>query len=223
MRSNSRNFLLSASASRSDDEQPQSAQPISSINAGQQQMAMPGHQQFGYAMGSNGNSVPLLGQGLPRTGQHLQPSLGDLYCQVQELEIRLRHLEIFVFANPNIMRTLPVAPTNIMNPQSSHDDLNFGPTNEGQTSENHHDKNIHVSSMSYLVCHQLSREEIWIGFACPCWSVSLTRLLRRLTTLHGSWKCSFQTCFAKSCFQWYGLFANVFFFNSILLDSALVP
>lgn len=148
MRSNSRNFLLSASASRSDDEQPQqqsaqSAQSISAIHATQQQMGMPVHQQYGYAISGTNGTVPLMGQGLPRTGQHLQPTLGDLYCQVQEMETRLRHLEIFVFANPSIMRTIPVAPTNIMNPQSTHEELNFGMPNDAQATENY-DKNIHV-------------------------------------------------------------------------------
>lgn len=42
--------------------------------------------------------------------QHNVPNLGELYCQVQEMDARLRHLEPFVFANPAALtRPLPPA------------------------------------------------------------------------------------------------------------------
>lgn len=66
MRSNSRNFLLSASASRSDDDHP------NGIPGGAAQ------EQYSYHMGAEH-------VGMPRgAARQVQPTLGDLYCQVQE-------------------------------------------------------------------------------------------------------------------------------------------
>lgn len=139
MRSNSRNFLLSASASRSDDEQP--GQTPAGAHATQPPMAMAAQQQYGYAMGAGGTGP--IGAGFPRAGQHLQPTLGDLYCQVQEMETRLRHLEIFVFANPNIMRTMPVSQTTAINPQVANEEFGFAMHTGHQTADSN-DKMIHV-------------------------------------------------------------------------------
>jgi len=168
MRSNSRNFLLSASASRSEDDQrdevgqngqqqePEHTGLPTSIHLQQHQQAapgLPGQQQYIFPMAEqpvNANLMGMNGGHQSRMGLQQQPqlpTLADMYCHVQEMDTRLRHLELFVFANPNMMRIMqngPVQPNVAVPHAVSQDEMaGFSVLGARQTSDTH-EKLLHV-------------------------------------------------------------------------------
>lgn len=80
-----------------------------------------------------------------------QPSLGELYCQVQDMDARLRHLELYLLSNPAYVRpvaTIGVQPVNIINPSSSAEDV-VGTRTPAEQNE----KTIHVTHFVSDVDH----------------------------------------------------------------------
>ncbi len=127
MRSNSKNIMLSASASRSDEDQHLGNPKIPGIIHHPQQpidlnhqasyiysnvVGIPGVHMNPHVMhDSSEMHYPSIFQ--PNT-RGTMPNLADLYCQIQEMDSRLRHLEMFVFANPGLVPRQ----ANIMDPTS---------------------------------------------------------------------------------------------------------
>lgn len=84
MRSSSRNFMLSSGVNKSDEEQASHEQN----NSARFPFAVPGP-----VVNTNG-----------RNHTSAQTNVHDLFCQVQELEARLRHVELFLFSNQAAIR-----------------------------------------------------------------------------------------------------------------------
>ena len=90
MRSSSRNFTLSLGTDKSDED-----------NSSRFPFAVPGADV-------NGNG---------RNHTSAQPNLHDLFYQVQELDARLRHVEIFLFSNKAAIRSSMIG-AGIINPMA---------------------------------------------------------------------------------------------------------
>lgn len=147
MRSHSRNFMLSASASRSGEdasgEHPQNVQPPPHPSQAYMFQAGPGVQQGQLAQLSHGTPHP--GHAVRQQylmPQHNIPNLGELYCQVQEMDARLRHLELFVFTNPVALSRPPTSARGIADQQVAAEDANQNSNSE---------RSIHVPSATRML------------------------------------------------------------------------
>ena len=139
--------MLSASASRSDgdasEESSQNVQPPPHPSQAYLFQAGPGVQQ---------GQIPQMSHGIPHlthparqqylTPQHSVPNLGELYCQVQEMDARLRHLELFVYSNPVALTRPPTSGGGKADQHMIVDDA---------SQANNSDKSIHVPGATLML------------------------------------------------------------------------